>query len=93
MFYPQLSFNDPVEPLQYSDYIELGFKRYDTNDSVHFNATGNDSFALIYKLNKHLLIEVSIETNTITLYYRHNAMCELTLDQMKQIINRKQNLR
>jgi hypothetical protein len=88
-----LSYTDPPEPMQYIDYIELGFKRYDTNDSVHFNATGNDSFALIYKLNKNLSIEVSIETNTITLYYKGNTMCELTVEQMKQIINRKHNLR
>jgi len=79
--------------MKYIDYIGLGFKRYNTHDTVHFDATGNKSFILIYKLNKHLRIEVSMETNTITLYYNHNTMCDLTVEQMKQIINRKFDLR
>jgi hypothetical protein len=73
--------------MNYSDYIDLGFNRIDLEDEVHFNKTGNKLFAMQYKVNKHLLIDVIIGENPI-LYYKDQKVCELTVEQMKEVINR-----
>jgi len=78
--------------MTYKDYIDLGFKRVDTHDNVYFNQTGNESFALEFKVNKHVLINCHV-TDKPRLYYKHNFMCELTIEQVKQIIERKYDLR
>jgi hypothetical protein len=77
--------------MTYKDYIDLGFKRVDTNDRLHFEKTGNESFALEFKVNKKVLIESPV-TDKPRLYYNHKFMCELTIEQVKQIIERKHDL-
>jgi hypothetical protein len=44
--------------MEYKKYIELGFKRTDTNDVIEFNKTGYKGFYLTKKLNKNTSIEV-----------------------------------
>jgi hypothetical protein len=78
--------------MTYKDYIDLGFKRVDTHDNVYFNQTGNESFALEFKVNKRVLINCHV-TDKPRLYYKHSFMCELTIEQVKQIIERKYDLR
>jgi hypothetical protein len=79
--------------MKYIDYIELGFKRYDTNDSVHFNATGNQSFVLTYEVSKELSIDVVMEQDVPILHYKGYRLCELTVDQVKQILNCQYDLK
>ena len=45
--------------MEYSKYIELGFKRTDMNDSVEFNNTGYGGYALELKVGRGLSICVS----------------------------------
>ena len=74
--------------MTYKDYIDLGFKRVNTPDNVHFEQTGNESFVLEFRLNTHVLINSHV-TDKPKLFYDHNFMCELTINQVKQIIERK----
>lgn len=74
--------------MTYQDYIQLGFKRINLDDEVHFNSTGNKLFCLQFKVNKHLIVEAEIGEDP-TLYYKNQTVCELSVDQMKEVINRK----
>jgi hypothetical protein len=78
--------------MTYKDYINLGFKRVDTHDKVYFEQTGNESFALEFKVNKHVLINSHV-TDKPKLFYHYKFMCELTIEQVLQIIERKYDLR
>lgn len=42
--------------MDYQKYIDLGFKRVDTNDSVVFNATGYGGFFLEKRVNKRQIV-------------------------------------
>ena len=77
--------------MTYADYLKLGFKRVNLHDKVAFDQTGNEAFVLEYKVNKQLLISVHVNQYP-KMYYKHNFMCEITLEQVEQIINRKPNL-
>jgi hypothetical protein len=78
--------------MKYIDYIELGFKRVETNDSIEFNNTGNKSFVLSYEINNELCIEFTMGKRP-ALYYKHMLLCNLTMEQVKQIINRQYDLK
>lgn len=45
--------------MNYKEYVDLGFKRGDTNDEVEFRNTGYYGFYLQKKVNKKLHICVS----------------------------------
>lgn len=42
--------------MNYQEYIDLGFNRYDMNDSVEFKQTGYHGFSLERHLNERLSI-------------------------------------
>ena len=42
----------------YQDYIDLGFTRVDTNDSVEYNRTGYHGFILSKQINERVFIEL-----------------------------------
>ena len=44
--------------MTYKDYIDLGFTREDTNDSVEYNRTGYHGFILSKKINDRMFIEL-----------------------------------
>ena len=44
--------------MTYEDYIDLGFKRVDLDDSVEVSETGYPGFSLTKKLNRDVTIEV-----------------------------------
>lgn len=44
--------------MNYQDYIDLGFKRIDINDSVEFRRHGYSGYLLVKKINKRMRIEV-----------------------------------
>ena len=77
--------------MTYKDYIDLGFKRVNTHDKVYFDNTGNESFMLEFRVNKYLLINCHV-TDKPKLFYHYKFMCELTIDQVLQIINRQTDL-
>jgi hypothetical protein len=77
--------------MKYIDYINLGFERIETDDNVEFNETGNKSFVLSFKVDKHLHIEMPMGWPP-TLYYRHKKVCELSVEQVKEMTNRKFDL-
>jgi hypothetical protein len=54
--------------MNYSELIQLGFKRTDTHDNVHFKMYGFESFFLSKKLTKrHELFWDVLENNQINL--------------------------
>ena len=61
--------------MNYKKYIELGFKRIDTNCGVTFNHTGYNGFILTKKVNKRQFVEVcSDELDEPKLYIKkHNS--------------------
>ena len=79
--------------MNYKDYIDLGFKRVDANDSVDFEITGYSGFYLYFKLKKGLEINVYwTEINKPTLHIPKNQeghihRVDLTVEQMKDLIN------
>jgi hypothetical protein len=77
--------------MKYSDYITLGFKRVDISDAVEYNHTGNEAYVLEYKVNKRLLVCAHVGSEP-RLYYKHNFMCNLTMDQVQSIINQSKYL-
>lgn len=44
--------------MDYKDYIDLGFKRTDFDDSVEFDETGYGGFSLSKRLNDRIAVEV-----------------------------------
>jgi hypothetical protein len=57
--------------MDYSDYIDLGFERTDTNDEVEFAQTGYYGFALEKQINSNMLICTSSgELNNPKLYIK-----------------------
>jgi hypothetical protein len=44
--------------MNYEKYINLGFKRIETNDNVEFKQTGYYGFVLTKKISKNVCIEV-----------------------------------
>ena len=44
--------------MRYIDYINRGFERNETNDTVQYNETGYTGFYLVKKLTKKVTIEV-----------------------------------
>jgi hypothetical protein len=44
--------------MEYQEYISLGFKRIETNDTVEFKMTGYSGFILSKELRKEVYIEV-----------------------------------
>ena len=44
--------------MEYQEYINLGFKRIETNDTVEFKRTGYSGFVLSKKLRDKVYIEV-----------------------------------
>lgn len=47
--------------MEYQKYIDLGFKRVDTNDAVVFKQTGYYGFYLEKKINKRQMVYVNSE--------------------------------
>ena len=47
--------------MKYQNYIDLGFKRFDTNDAVVFKETGYYGFFLEKKVNKRQMVYVYCE--------------------------------
>ena len=47
--------------MKYQNYIDLGFKRFDTNDAVVFKETGYYGFYLEKKVNKRQMVYVYCE--------------------------------
>jgi len=45
--------------MDYKDYIGLGFKRTDFDDSVEFDETGYGGFALLKKIDSRMAVEVN----------------------------------
>lgn len=77
--------------MTYGDYIKLGFKRVNLSDAVAYEQTGNEAYVLEYKVNKHLLVCVHVGSEP-RLYYKHNFMCYLTLEQVQSMINQSKYL-
>lgn len=48
-----------AEGMRYIDYINIGFERCESNDTVQYNETGYKGYYLVKKLTKKVTIEVS----------------------------------
>lgn len=80
------------EKIDYSDVIDLGFKRYDHSDTVFFNRHGYNYFRVELELTKHIYLDWEIETRTVKMVRcnkESDVLAELPiiyLDHVKQIV-------
>lgn len=72
----------------YIDLIELGFKKVEFNDSVHFYKYGYPYFILTYgEENDKICMEWSPVNSEVNLYInRHTYKTGLSLDEVKNIV-------
>ena len=75
----------------YKDYIELGFHRIDTNDSVEFDQTGYYGYILTKQLAEGVFIELCAgELSNPKLYIKKNPdgdckVLPLTTEQLRYL--------
>lgn len=79
--------------MQYQEYINLGFKRVETSDTVEFQRTGYSGFILIKKLRNNVTIEVSSEelcNPKLYIQKKNSIECfilELTSEDILELLN------
>ena len=84
--------------MNYQNYIELGFKRLDINDSVEFKETGYEGYVLLYELGRDNTIEVHFrELDKPKLYMPKNEKQEnhiiiLTTEQVLELTKNTHNV-
>jgi len=77
--------------MYYKDYIKLGFRRTDINDSVEFDQTGYPGYILTKQLAKGVFIELCAgELNNPKLYIKKNPdgdckVLPLTIEQLRYL--------
>ena len=78
--------------MTYQEYIDLGFKRGDLDDTVMFKQVGYDGFYLTKKLNKYATIEACypLDDNYAKLHINNgksegNLIVQLEDYQVKQL--------
>ena len=85
--------------MKYQELIDLGFKRTQIEDSVEFKKTGVEGYFLIFKLKKHIYLEVQWNSlNKIRLWIDTNNDSEsyhidLTEEQMKELVKQHKSFR
>lgn len=58
-----------AEWMRYIDYINIGFERCESNDTVQYEETGYKGYYLVKKLTKNVTVEVSdLELDKPNLY-------------------------
>ena len=74
--------------INYADLIELGFRRIECWDSVHFNQYGYPYFYLVYgdEDKDKVSMEWSPVSREVNLYINSHTYKELSLDEVKDII-------
>lgn len=74
--------------VNYSDLVELGFKKMEINDSVHQSQYGYPYFILTYgEEGEQVSMEWSPVSREVNLYLNsHTYQTGLTLDMVKKII-------
>ena len=77
--------------MYYKDYIKLGFRRTDMNDSVEFDQTGYPGYILTKQLAKGVSIELCAgELDSPKLYIKKNfdgdcIVLPITIEQVKYL--------
>ena len=79
--------------MNYKEYIELGFKRHDLDDSVEMDNTGYGGYFLKYQLNKKISIEVYYdELQTPRLFIEKKddkyGIIDLSLEQLNKLVKK-----
>lgn len=74
--------------VNYSDLIELGFKKVEISDCVHFSQYGYPYFILAYgEEDGKVSMEWSPVTSEVNLYINsHTYQTGLSLDEVKRVI-------
>jgi hypothetical protein len=80
---------DSYVKVNYSDLIELGFKKVEISDCVHFSQYGYPYFILAYgEEDEKVSMEWSPVTREVNLYINaHTYQTGLSLDEVKRIID------
>lgn len=80
---------DSYVKVNYSDLIELGFKKVEISDCVHFSQYGYPYFILAYgEENEKVSMEWSPVTREVNLYINaHTYQTGLSLDEVKRVID------
>ena len=85
--------------MKYQEFIDLGFKRTQSEDSVEFKQTGIEGYWLTFKLKRTTYIEVYWNhLNKIRLCINTNDDSEsyhidLTEEQMKELVKQHKSFR
>ena len=85
--------------MKYQEFIDLGFKRTQSEDSVEFKQTGIEGYWLTFKLKRTIYIEVYWNhLNKIRLCINTNDDSEsyhidLTEEQMKELVKQHKSFR
>jgi len=78
------------EQINYSDVIELGFKRQDMDDQVFFNQNGYSWFLVTKKLTKGIVAEWDCEKKTVELVKynkKSDVLGRLQITSLKDLID------
>lgn len=75
-----------MKKLTYTESIELGFKRIESNDPVWFMHMGYNYFIVHLKLKHSYAVDWDIETHELKLYRHHNLVREISIDELKFLI-------
>lgn len=80
---------DSYVKVNYSDLIELGFKKVEISDCVHFSQYGYPYFILAYgEEDEKVSMEWSPVTREVNLYINtHTYQTGLSLDEVKRVID------
>ena len=80
---------DSYVKVNYSDLIELGFKKVEISDCVHFSQFGYPYFILAYgEEDEKVSMEWSPVTREVNLYINtHTYQTGLSLDEVKRVID------
>lgn len=79
--------------MEYQEYINLGFKRVETNDTVELKRTGYSGFILSKKLRSGVTIEVCSEelcNPKLYIQKKNSIECfilELTREDILELLN------
>ena len=74
--------------VNYSDLVELGFKKIDFNDNVHLKQYGYPYFILSYgEVGDTVIMEWSPVTRQVNLYINSQTYREsISLDEVKDVV-------
>lgn len=87
--YNMINLEEKNVKVNYSDLVELGFKKVELRDCVHFSQYGYHYFVLAYgEETDKISMEWSPVDREVNLYINaHTYQRGLSLDEVKKIIN------